>query len=171
MNRDYVTEMRQVIDQEATGEYVSSVVAGQIVEKLTQTDPELLIGWMQAQAVTLVHQMINDRDRSRRTQARTAGPRSVFAGAAKAAEQGQPAQLYGLLATHYAVNDDDLRKPLAAMTSADLTFVSAGYQKRASDAAMEAAFFNALARKVGKGTVADHFTNEQLTAMRDSLRG
>jgi len=171
MTRDYVAEMRAVIDQEATGEYVSYVVAGHIVEKLTETDPELLIGWMQAQAVTLVHQMINDRDRSRRTHARTAGPRSVFAGAAQKHEQGNPAPLSGLLATHWVVNGDDLRKPLAAMTSDDLTFVSADYRKRASDAAMEAAFFAALARKVGRGVVSDHFTNEQLQKMRDSLRG
>jgi hypothetical protein len=171
MERDYVQEMRAMIDQEACGEYVSGIVAAQIVEKLRVNDPDLLIGWLGAQAVALVHQAINERDRSRRTHARTAGPRSVFAQAAEKHERGEVAPLYRLLDTHYSVNSENLRKPLASMNGGDLEYVSGSYQARASDAAMEAAFFAALARKVGDDTVAEHFTEDQIREMRASLRG
>ena len=169
--RDYVTEMRNIIDQEAAGEYVAAVVANQIVDKLYATDLDLLTGWLHAQAVPLVHQMINDRDRSRRTAARTYTPRSVFNDAATEHKAGNPVPLFGLLETHYAVNGANLRKPLASMTGTDLKFVADRYQERANDAALESAFFAALARKVGDGTVADHFTEEKLREMRASLRG
>jgi len=171
MTRDYVAEMRAVIDQEATGEYVAAVVAREIVEKLQANDPALLAGWLEQTAVTLVHQAINERDRSRRTHARTAGPRSVFRQAAEKAERGETAELTGLLATHYVVDASMMRKQLALMNASDLTFVSARYRERSEDAAMESAFFAALAKKVGTGTVAEHFTSEQLDEMRKSLRG
>jgi len=170
-DRNYVQQMRDLIDQEAVGEYVSGVVAAEIVGKLKANDPDLLIGWLGAQAIALVHQAINERDRSRRTHARTAAPRSVFSAAAERHERGDVQPLYRLLDTHYAVNQENLRKPLANMNGGDLEFVSARYQERATDAAMEAAFFAALARKVGTGTVAEHFTEEQLRTMRASLRG
>jgi hypothetical protein len=168
--RDFVSEMRTLIDKEAAGEYVSGIVAAEIVGKLRANDPELLLGWLEAQAVTLIHQVINHRDRSRRTHARTAGPRSVFAAAATEHDGGNSATLCDLLATHYVVDGANLRKPLGSMNAADLQFVSARYDQRAADARMEGAFFAALARKVGDGTVSDHFDEAQLRAMRNSLR-
>jgi hypothetical protein len=169
-DRDYVSDMRAVIDREASGEYISGVVAVEIVGKLRANDPDLLGGWLDAQAVTLVHQAVNDRDRSLRARARTTGPRSVFAEAASRHERGDSSALESMLDAPYVVNAEDLRKPLGAMTSSDLTFVADGYRGRAASAAMEAAFFAALAKKVGSGTVADHFTDEKLSELRASLR-
>lgn len=169
--RNYVTEMRAVIDREASGEYVSALVAREIVEKLRVNDPDLLIGWLSDQATALIQQAINERDRSRRSYARTAGPRSVFKKAADEMSAGQPAKMVGLLGTHYVVNEENLRKPLGSMTGSDLAFVSGRYHERSMENALEAAFFDALARKVGSDQVSDHFTDEQLTEMRKSLRG
>ncbi len=169
-DRDYVTEMRTLIDKEAEGEYVSGLVAAEIVGKLQANDLDLLNGWLHLQAVSLVHHAINDRDRSRRTQARTGAARSVFASAAEAHAAGDSAPLRGLLDTHYVVNGEALRKPLASMTAADLRYVSGRYEERMHDARLEMAFFAALAKKVGQGVVSDHFTEDQLHAMRASLR-
>lgn len=169
-DRDYIAEMRALIDKEAAGEYVSGLVAAEVVGKLRANDPDLLAGWLDIQAVSLLHQAINNRDRSRRTAARIAAPRSVFASAAAAHEGGDPAPLRGLLDTHYVVNPEDLRKPLASMTANDLRYVAGRYHERAEDALMEEAFFMALSKKVGKGTVGEHFTEEQVWEMRKSLR-
>jgi hypothetical protein len=72
-DRQYVAEMRALIDAEtASGDYSSPLVAEHIVNKLRVTDPALLQGWLDAQAVQFVRHMINLRDCSARTHARTA---------------------------------------------------------------------------------------------------
>lgn len=73
MSRDYVTEMRAVIDAEATGTYVPGTVAAHIVAKLRETDKDLLTGWLDAQAETFIRQAINNRDNSQRTAIWTSG--------------------------------------------------------------------------------------------------
>lgn len=170
MSRDYAAEMRAVIDAEAVGTYVPAVVAAHIAEKLRETDPDLLSGWLDAQAETFIRQAINNRDNSQRTAARHSRPRSVFAADAKAAEAGEPERLVGWLSTRFTV-EDGARKPLAEMTKDDLLFASDAYTARAEENRMQAAFLKAVARKVKTGVVADHYTDEQLTAMWDSLSG
>lgn len=170
MTRDFVTEMRAVIDAEATGTYVPTVVAAHIAEKLRETDPELLAGWLDAQAEQILRHAINLRDCSQRTAARHARPRSVFAKDAAAAEAGEPERLVGWLSTRFTVEDGS-RKPLAEMQREDLLFAGDAYEARARENKLTAAFLKAISRKVKTGVVADHFTDEALTAMWDSLSG
>lgn len=168
--RDYVADMRAVIDAEASGEYIAGTVAERIVEKLRATDPDLLTGWLDVQAVNLIRDAIGQRDRSQRTAARYAGPRSVFSDAADAAQNGDSSRLRGLLTTVYVVDETNLRKPLASMTAEDLKFASGAYADRAADMKMHATFLAAVARKVKAGkTVGDHFTEQQLADMLASL--
>lgn len=170
MNRDFVTEMRAVIDAEATGTYVPTVIASHIAEKLRQTDPELLTGWLDAQAEQILRHAINLRDCSQRTAARHSRPRSVFAEDAAAAEAGEPARLAGWLGTRFTVEDGS-RKPLAELGHDELLFVADAYESRARENKLTAAFTKAIARKVKSGVVGDHFTDEALTTMWDSLSG
>jgi hypothetical protein len=170
VSRDYAAEMRAVIDAEATGTYVPGIVAAHIVEKLRETDADLLAGWLDAQAETFIRQAINNRDNSQRTAARYSKPRSVFAEATAAAESGEPEQLQGWLGTRFTVEDGS-RKPLAEMARDDLLFASDAYTARANENRLTAAFLKAISRKVGKGRVADHFDDDQLSTMWDSLRG
>ena len=170
MSRDYVTEMRAVIDAEATGTYVPGIVAAHIVDKLRETDPDLLAGWLDAQAETFIRQAINNRDNSQRTAARYSRPRSVFAEDAAAAEAGEPERLAGWLSTRFTVEDGS-RKPLADMAKDDLLFASDAYTARANENRLTAAFLKAISRKVKTGVVADHYTDDQLSAMWDSLTG
>lgn len=170
MSRDFVTEMRAVIDAEATGTYVPTVVASHIAEKLRETDPELLAGWLDAQAEQILRHAINLRDCSQRTAARHSRPRSVFAEDAAAAEAGETERLAGWLSTRFTVEDGS-RKPLAEMGKDDLLFVADAYEARAKENKLTAAFAKAIARKVKTGVVSDHFTDTQLSTMWDSLSG
>lgn len=169
-DRNYAAEMRAVIDAEATGTYVPAIVAADIAAKLRATNPELLAGWLDAQAETFIRQAINNRDNSQRTAARHSRPRSVFADDAEAAEAGEPERLAGWLGTRFTVEDGS-RKPLAELGHDELLFVADAYESRARENKLTAAFAKAIARKVKTGVVGDHFTDEQLTTMWSSLQG
>lgn len=184
MSRDYAAEMRAVIDAETShGPYVSRIIAREIVEKLEANDPELLTGWLTAQAEQLIWSAINERDRSRRSYARASESRSAFAEAAAedeavrvaALESGttpdaaeRAARLGRWLGCRFVVEDGS-RRALATLTRADLLFVAERYDDRSRRNSFEAAFMRALSKKVRNGTVADHLTEEQIAALRQSL--
>jgi hypothetical protein len=169
MSRDYAAEMRAVIDAETShGPYVSRVIAREIVEKLEANDPDLLSGWLHAQAEQLVWGAINDRDRSMRASARTSASRSAFARAAEEHDGGDSSSLGHFLESRYVV-EDGTRRALATLTKNDLLFVAQTYEDRAAANTFEAVFMRALAKKVRGGCVADHFTEEKIAALRGSL--
>lgn len=168
--RDFVGEMRALIDAEATGTYVPATVAQDLTKKLRATDADLLAGWLDAQAETFLRQAINARDNSQRTAARHSRPRSVFAADAAAAEAGDPEPMARWLDVRFTVEDGS-RTPLREMTKDQLLFAGDAYEARAQENKLTSSFLKAIARKVGADKVADHFTDEQLTAMWDSLGG
>lgn len=170
MTRDYGGEMRALIDAAATGTYVPGVVAHELVEKLRANDPKLLSGWLDFQAENFVREAINHRDRSERSHARYARPRSVFAADAEAAEAGEPERLQSWLDARFTIQDGN-RTPLRDMTREDLIFAGSTYDDRARENKLTATFLKVIAKKVGTKTVGDHFTDEQLAAMWDSLSG
>lgn len=169
--RDYATDMRQILDHAtAEGPYVPRVVASEIVEKLRIADPELLDGWLHAQAEHFVWQAINDRDRSVRAATRHRAKRQEFGSAVSAHEQGEPGSLRKYLDMPFSVGDGS-RKRLASLAHDDLQFVGQTYRRRATDNALMEAFFTALAKKVKTGTVADHYSEDQVAAMFTSVTG
>lgn len=169
--RDYIAEMRQVIDAEtASGSYSSPIVAQHIVDKLRATDEELLQGWLNIQAVQFVRHAINLRDCSRRTHARQTSGRSVFRENAEAYEAGDHDAMAGWLTTVYVI-EDGTRKPLGEMFKPDLIYVADDYHARAQENLLAEAFMRALAKKVGRGRVADHFNEEKLAKLWESTRG
>lgn len=171
MSRDFAAEMRTIIDAEtAHGPYSSPVVAAHIVAKLRATDPDLLAGWLDAQAVNFIRHAINLRDCATRTHARLTAGRSVFRSASDAHESGDSDALGGWLQVVHVV-EGGTRKRLADMYAGDLDFAASEYAQRAAENALAESFLRALARKVGSGTVKDHYSNEQLAAMWQSLAG
>src|SRR6185369_7406169 len=149
MSRDYAAEMRAVIDSDTNhGPYISRVIAREIVEKLEANDSDLLHGWLMAHAEQLIWGAINQRDRSVRGSARTTASRSAFAAAAEEHDEGDSSALGHWLGCRYVVDT---------------------YDNRAKANAFEAAFMRALSKKVGRGTVADHFDDEKIAALRRSL--
>lgn len=170
-DRDYAADMRAVIDAEtAGGPYSSPQVAEHIVNKLRVTDPDLLDGWLNAQAVNFVRHAINLRDCSSRSHARMTSGRSVFAADAKLHEAGDQDAMSGWLDVVHPM-DDGTRKRIADMTADDLLYVAADYDSRAKENLLHGAFLKAVAKKVRKGKVSDFFTDAKLAQLWRSISG
>lgn len=168
---DYAAQMRALIDEHtAEGPYVPRVAASEIVEKLRATNPKLLAGWLDEQAECFVWQAINDRDRSRRSRVAHTARREVFHQASEKHQAGDRGALVGFLQVPYSV-EDGRRLTLGQLRKPDLIFVADDYERRARENTMWSTFMRALAKKVGKGTVSDHFTDQQLTEMFRSIQG
>lgn len=162
------TRVRQIIDETATTGYRPAQVATEIVEKLRTNEPEVLAVWLDAQAEHFIWQAINDRDRSRRGYAVHRAKSAAFREAREAHENGNVTALRGFLDTPYTI-EDGTRILLAKMRKGDLLYVASGYEQRERENGMWKAFHRALAKKVGKGTVADHFSEVQLATMWGSI--
>jgi hypothetical protein len=159
--RDHAAEVRALIDSETTGSYNARDIAARIVAKLEATDPDLLAGWLQTQATTVMYAAINQRDRSLRGHARTAAAAAAFEADAVS---GDPQAMGRWLDLPYSV-ENGVRKPLGDMTAADLIAASQSYNRRAVENRMVGAFLTALSRRVGRGVVREHYTDDQLGRM------
>jgi len=169
MSRDYAADMRAVIDAEAHGTYAPPIVAAHVVEKLRATDPDLLIGYLQVQAVQIIRHAINLRDCSTRSYNRTAVSRSVFRQAAEDFEAGDAdALVTGFLDEPYRVEGGD-KMPLRLMRAAELTFAADDYAGRAHEHLMQEAFLRALARKCRTKPVGEVFDEEKVAALWASI--
>ena len=162
--RDYLQEMDHLIIA-ATGQsgYVPALVAHELVRKLQGDDPELLFGWLRAQAEVVLTRAITTKDLSKRATVRRHARAHTF---------GETVRRGGDLSQFMNLNyptADGARRKLADLTPDDLAYVTGLYEIRAAANAMEAAFFRALAAKVNTGKVSDFFTEEDLYAMRRSL--
>jgi hypothetical protein len=166
--RNYALEMRRMIDEYTSdGPYNTAHIAAEIVRKLTETDKDLLVGWLLFQAKDVLRAAINRRDASLRTHVRRNANRIAFNEAAKKFSEGDNEALGGFFAMVH-VTADGLRKRLSQMTAKDLHFVADSYQKRADQNAMQAAFLNVLARRLDNEptkTVADIYDEQRLAQM------
>lgn len=167
--RDFAADMRKYIDagRSGNGSYNAATLAQEIAAKLLKEDRELLYGWLEAHAVSTIRAAITATDAATRSYARRNQQASVFADAVRKAEEGDDKPLrLGFLQAVYVVNGNDDRKALKDMVAADLRFVAGTYEQRAEGALLEAAFLRAVAKKIGKGRVADTFNNVQLDELR-----
>lgn len=163
-DRDYAGEMRVLIDDrtDVPDGYVAIDVAREIVAELRETDPDLLAGWLDAQAEQFIRAAISSRDRSIRSHRRAMKAASVFGEAvSEAMTTGNTTALHGYLHLPFTLAGD-VRKPLGALTHDDLVFVRDDYSRRARENTFYASVMGKLAEKVTAGTVADHFTEVQL---------
>lgn len=172
--RDYTAELRKLIDERRSPHgYNAGLVAHDVVQYLLIHDRELLFGMFEDKAVDLVRGIIVASDAATRSYARTNSRRGVFSEAAqeaKASGNTEPLR-QGFLQAVYVVDAENTRKSLKDMTAEDVLFVAAGYEDRARSAKLEAAFFRALAARIGNGVVADNFNNIQLAEFRNSITG
>jgi hypothetical protein len=186
MSRDFVSEMREYIELRTQGTFSAPTKAQDIVAELQANDPKLLRGWLELQAVTLVRDLINQRNRSERAYNRTiAGrdpqTRSVFRSAITAAEAGDTTAAAALseelelrqsnfLGERYLI-EDGRQKALGDMTRADLNFAADSYKELAKGNLLQEAFLRAIANKVKTRTVGEIFTEETIARMWLSLPG
>lgn len=172
--RDFAADMRKYIDEgRAEGRaYNAAELAAYIVYKLKGEDRELLYGWLEAHAEPTIREAITRIDAASRAYARHTAPLSVFKEATDQAENGNPEPLrQGFLQAVYVINAENDRKALGDMTAEDVLYVSAGYDRRARSAKLEAEFLRQLAAKIGNGRVRDMFDNVELADLRNKITG
>ena len=170
MARDYAAEMRTLIDQEtARGVWpVPRRRAGDRGEAHSQrprhcttagciSTPSILSG-VRSTAATGRYAVPLARPRRALRSRRRLRPTSLAT--------ALPARTFPVLP--YVVADDS-RSPLAKLDRQDLLFVAETYDARSKQNALRAAFFRALAKKVGRGCVEDHFDEVQIAELRGSL--
>ncbi|WP_329215118.1 hypothetical protein OG352_06065 [Streptomyces sp. NBC_01485] len=172
MDRDCLTDMSTAIeDAIPNGDYTAPLVAADLVDRLRAEDPDLLAGWLDLRAAVFLADAIARKSNSKRQATRVGAPRRAFAEAARSfADTGDAAAL-SPFAAEYVVDEDNTRRTVARMTAADCLFVAGRYDETARQAKLEASFHRAVAKKVGKGTVGDAFTEEQYLTMYRSLTG
>lgn len=172
--RNYAAEIRELIDKHtADGPYQPVAVAQAIVDELLATDPDLLIGYLQAQAVSILREAINSRDQSRRMVARAGTASARMRKILDAIDTGETTNIQDVrqrwLSTSFTL-DDGMRHELRTMKRADLLYVAEDYSRRAAENKMEEAFFRALAKKTQAGkTVEDVLTEEEIVRIRTGL--
>lgn len=170
LTRNYHTEMRQVIDAyiadavAAHGSYSPPLLATEIVEKLQANDPDLIEGWLSAQATDIVRETIGKIGRSTRAHAHKSTSRRNFAAAVEAHQAGDSTQLRKYSEVPFPVPDG--QKPLGLLTRAELVYAKGTYLQRAEQNRFKAVFIDKLLQKVTDNTtVNDHYTEDQLAAM------
>lgn len=171
--RDYAAEMRELFEKfrGGSGSYNAVTASHEIEEYLLREDRELYFGWLEAHGVSTIRAALVAVDAATRQHARVTTA-SVFAAAAAQAEAGDSSALrQGFLQAIYTIDTDNNRKALKDMTAADVLFVAESYEDRAKASLFEAAFFKAIAKKIGKGRVADVYNNVQLSELRLRMTG
>jgi hypothetical protein len=165
--RDYMAEVRALIDAACTGTWSAPGVANSIVENLRTNDPELLAGFLDLCAVDVVRNLVNERDRSTRSHNRKTASRSVFREATQKHEAGDTEPLEQL--THFLqelyVSEDGTKIALKNMRAQELNFAADDFALRAKQNAMQEAFLRALAKKCGDRSVGEVYTEDQVAAM------
>jgi hypothetical protein len=173
VERNYSLDMREAIDKQLAQmeePYTLTEVATYLVTYLERHDKELLTGWLNMQVVDLLRMQIGTIERSRRTHNRNVSKRLEFGAMIDAHERGDSEPLTTWLSQPVVFNDQNQQKPLRDMTKPDLLFSAESYGKQEKSAQLERVFKEALARKVGRRTVGEVFTEEQIAALHESLR-
>jgi hypothetical protein len=160
----------EIVDVE--GDIVPPVEAWNLVTKLIETDPELLSAWLHLHAKSFIAEHIRFHLKSARSRARSRATSAAFGESARRfAATGDTAELAGWMNVRYFVDSQSTQRRLGDMTREDLLFVASHYDRTARSALLEEAFTRALAAQVGSRTVAEVFTEEQISEMYRSFRG
>jgi hypothetical protein len=165
--RDYMTEVRAMIDAACTGTWSAPGVANSVVEDLRANDPELLAGFLDLCAVDVVRNLVNERDRSTRSYNRKTASRSVFREAAEKHEAGdtEPLEKLTYFLQELYVAADGTKVALKNMRGPELNFAADDFAQRARQSQLQEAFLRALAKKCGDRSVGELFTEDQVAAL------
>lgn len=178
----HTAEVRALIEEHANpeaGPYQSAVVAKELVAHLRREDPDLLREFLHEQAESVIRQMINTRDRSRRAHARLSASSQRFLTAIAEHEAGDDMAIVRWnegrrvrwLETVHVVDDGNTRKQLADMDGPDCVYASARYAQRETQERLMKIFLREVAKRIGTDRAVDHFSEDQLNAMWTNLGG
>lgn len=143
------------------GDYVARTLA----EKFIAENADLVDGWLQERAVTLLTIHLATRRRI----AASAAVRQQFAKASEDAESGDYTTI-SIFSQHLVVNEQNLSRSIGQMNRQDCLFVSTRHDARAKSHAFEAAFYKAIADQLDDTqTISDIMSEMDYLKMRDSL--
>jgi hypothetical protein len=182
--RDWIAEMRHLINLRASGTYNAPTVAREIVDELLRTDPELLRNWLLLGAVGFVRDAINARDKAQRGRNRTIAGRNpeVRAAFRNAAENADPVHIQRLgdalneqvvtdfLTEHYLVAGGN-RMTLGDMRREERLFVADNYLTTAKEHELRADFLRAIDKRAGNRKTSEVFNEQKLAKLWHSLSG
>lgn len=172
MSRDYLADMDAAVEAAIPdSDYTAPMVAADLVDRLRAEDPDLLSGWLHLKAPVLLADVVARKSNSKRQAARRSAPRRAFAEAARSFAETGDGAVFSPFAAEYVVDEENTRRTVARMTAADCLFVAGRYDDTAKQAKLEASFHRAVAKKVGKRTVGEAFTEEQYLTMYRSVTG
>lgn len=163
--------MRKHIDEALNlaagqGAYATRVVADHLVTALRQADPDLLLAWLDAHAVDLVHDTMSYLERSSRAHARAISNRSAFARALDTSllTGDRQGALLPWLSSVFDV--EGVKKRLATMDRTDCITAAEAYGGRARRNAMQEAMLRAIARTLEEGqTVGQRWSEAELAGL------
>lgn len=162
---DYDRRMYELARVYTTGvSQPNALTAAEMVRALSDQDPALLNGWLQARAAAVLTNYLNGLDRGDRARARRGAAAHTFSVAALRFEAGDADALAPFDAT-YTIHGS--RKRLGAMTGRDHLAVAEGYGRRAKTQAFLEAVHRAVAKRVGNRTTEEVFTPQEYQAMFD----
>ena len=171
MTRDYRADMNDLLDVKTPeSEYVPAVVAAELVDYLREHDTDLLRGWLDSMAVSLLTDVIGLRARATRARAQRHASASAFADAARKFETSRDAEVLSVFRVTCVVSEDNLRRAIGDMTRADHLFVAERHDTSARTAQMEAAFHRAIAKRLkGNQRTADVMDEDTYLRLRESI--
>jgi hypothetical protein len=169
-DRDFIAEMSQAVEGAIPeGDYVASVIAAELVERLREQDPELLSGYLHLKAAVILADVVARRSNSKRQAARIGAPRKAFAEAARSFTAGGDVKVLSPFSAEYVVDDENTRRSVANMTADDCRFVASKYEDAARISKLEAAFHRAVGKKIGSSVIGEVFTEAQYLEMYRSV--
>lgn len=167
LERDYHREMNALLTSilASTDDIVVAVEANKLVAKLAETDPELLRGWLAANAEQFVADALGSRLRSKRGHVRRTSQARAFSTAARS---GDPVALRPFR-TRHIVDDHYTQRAVGKMNGNDHLFVAQSYDMSAQTSQMLAAFHRAVARRVGDRLTEEVMNEDAYLRMYESI--
>ena len=146
--RDYCRTARE----EAPGEPLP-ILKQKLAAKLRESEPELLIEWLEESLEEFLYDELRGIGRSNRSHAR------------------QVANRFEEYLGEYLLDSDDIvsadgtRKPFRDMNKTEVLFVARNQRNRSEDLLLDAVFHEAVAQRLGRKTVGGVFTEGQLSEL------
>lgn len=144
---EHLAEYRKHLD----GEFVCAVEAGRFVDMMRAEHPDELDEWLTARALSFVSRALSQADRKER--------RSAMARFSDAAQEfsvtGDADTFVPLFKAKFAVNAEDLRRPLGEMTGIDCRFAATTFNRQGNRLMAVGAFLDALAKQAKGQRVSD----------------
>lgn len=145
--------------------------AREVAEKLIGEAPELVNEWVSRHLAALLTEFVGRRWRARNARQGFQAKAGAFADAVEEFMAGNDEQISVFL-TPMPVNDDGRRVLLGDMTAADHRYVAGRHRTLAMANKMQAAFHEAIAKRVGNRTTSEVFTEEEyLNLRKQHLKG